>query len=363
MKRYRILLSALFSLFLVLVGVAISWSAAWVTYWKWSDGGSIYLSSKNESGQGASLRNVNISGWDNLYTRDYNPRAGRVSYKVFVSNQFICEIYASFDPKQGVDGESQEIAWRYGGGDTKENMLTLFGVNGEGGSAEIYSLSHGPWFTPFTRGVWVGIPSGSVGPVVNKAINDGIIASGLSIEDKYLKAFSTRIAQEIRNDLDIDTSYQRIDRYISSYGPVQYATLWLFYFFCYLIVVSFWFEWGKLAAEMASGLIPFVGFFGTLLGMSGALGILGSTDLSDPVSKSINLGPIGSELGFAIRTTIFAFIFYAISFLIYVVRIAVYENETYIALNKSGSWMSRRVMRAYRLAVGLRRKKMRGTPE
>lgn len=356
MKKYRILLSALFSLFLVLLGVAISWSATWVTYWHWSEGGAIYLNSNSDTSQEASLRNTNISGWDNLYTRDYNPRAGRISYKVFVSNQFICEIYASFDPKRDLEGESHIISWRYGGGNTKENMLTLFGVDGEGGSAEIYLLSHGPWFTPFTRGVSVGIPSGSIGPVINKAINDGIIASGLSIEDKYLKAFATRISQELRSDLKIDESYQRIERYISTYGPVQYATLWLFYFFCYLVLVSFWFEWGKLAAEMASGLIPFVGFFGTLLGMSGSLGILGSTDLSDPVSKSINLGPIGSELGFAIRTTIFAFIFYAISFLIYVVRIAVYENETFVALNKSGSWVSRTVIRAYRFAVGGRSK-------
>lgn len=358
MTKYRTFLAALFSLILVMLGTFLSWTATLATYQVWTSNGSIFASNDNQDVDLTKLKNVNISSWDNLYTREYSEKTKTVRYRIFVANQFVCEISAGLDPIEFEGGEKLSISWKYGGGATRDNMKTLFGIGVSGSSADVFVMNEGPWFTPFTRQVSIGIPSGSFAPVVKKAIQQGIVAANLSIEDKYLNAFSTRVSQGIRTDIRIEQAYEKIDGFISKFGPVQYATLWLFYFFCFLIVVSFWFEWAKLAAEMASGMIPFVGFFGTLLGMAGALGILGSTDLSDPVSKSINLGPIGSELGFAIRTTIFAFVFYALSFLIYIVRMAVYENETYVALNKSGSWASNLVLKVYKFLARRRRAKV-----
>ncbi|MCB1469979.1 MAG: hypothetical protein KDK08_23165, partial [Rhizobiaceae bacterium] len=165
MTRYRTLLAAIFSLMLVLVGAVLSWTATWVTYKQWTGSGAIFSGEEVQVADETPLRNMNISGWDNLYTREYSHVGQYVSYKVFVENQFICEIVANINPQPTQSGEKLTISWRYGGGATNTNMKTLFGIDSSGSSADIFSLSEGPWFTPYTRQVWIGIPSGSFAPV------------------------------------------------------------------------------------------------------------------------------------------------------------------------------------------------------
>ncbi len=59
---------------------------------------------------------------------------------------------------------------------------------------------------------------------------------------------------------------------------------------CFLTLgLSLVFLWARDVTENAMKLIPYIGFFGTLLGMGAALAILGQANLSDPVSKAINL--------------------------------------------------------------------------
>ncbi len=59
-------------------------------------------------------------------------------------------------------------------------------------------------------------------------------------------------------------------------------------------------------------LIPFTGFFGTLIGVAGGLQILGLSDVTDDVSKALSLGKIGSSLSLAINTTILAIVVFGL---------------------------------------------------
>lgn len=66
------------------------------------------------------------------------------------------------------------------------------------------------------------------------------------------------------------------------------------------------------AAENIIEIIPYVGFFGTIMGMSGALWILGRIDTTDAVQKATELGPISSDISLALETTKLALIIFII---------------------------------------------------
>ena len=47
--------------------------------------------------------------------------------------------------------------------------------------------------------------------------------------------------------------------------------------------------------------------------MSLGLGILGNADLTDELSKGVSLGPIGSQIGLALNTTMFGVVLFLIA--------------------------------------------------
>jgi hypothetical protein len=76
------------------------------------------------------------------------------------------------------------------------------------------------------------------------------------------------------------------------------------------------------AAEQIVELIPYIGFFGTILGMSLALWILGDIDISDTLQKATKIGPITGNISLAMEATQLGLIFFLFaSFLIRLLRI------------------------------------------
>ena len=55
--------------------------------------------------------------------------------------------------------------------------------------------------------------------------------------------------------------------------------------------------------------------------------MLGDANLSDPVSKATNLGPIGSRLALAIETTKWALVCYSVVAMLVLVRDSVFRRS------------------------------------
>ena len=125
-------------------------------------------------------------------------------------------------------------------------------------------------------------------------------------------AVARRLVDEITAGLDYARLEDVVDRVAYAFGPVQFLTLSTTYMTVFLLVVSLRMGWARGAAGITMNLIPYIGFFGTLLGMGSALGVLGEANLSDPVSKATNLGPIGSRLALAIETTKYALVCFGV---------------------------------------------------
>jgi hypothetical protein len=79
-------------------------------------------------------------------------------------------------------------------------------------------------------------------------------------------------------------------------------------------------------AESILDIVPYIGFFGTIFGMAEALWILGAIDISDPVQKSTQLGPITGDISLAMETSQLGLIVWiAGSFASRLVRVAIRE--------------------------------------
>ncbi|WP_113479818.1 MotA/TolQ/ExbB proton channel family protein [Hyphomicrobiales bacterium] len=82
------------------------------------------------------------------------------------------------------------------------------------------------------------------------------------------------------------------------------------------------------AAEFWIDLVPYIGFFGTIYGMSEALWILGAIDISDPVEKATLIGPITGNISLAMETSQLGIIFFLIASLVArVIRIAIRDLD------------------------------------
>lgn len=110
-------------------------------------------------------------------------------------------------------------------------------------------------------------------------------------------------------------------------GSVQLITIFVTLSSLGLIGASLVVRGLVAVSETLTELIPFTGFFGTLLGMQDALNIFGIADISDDASKALNLGQIGGKLGLAVTTTIFAIICFGIVMILFAIVQAVLPKE------------------------------------
>jgi len=168
------------------------------------------------------------------------------------------------------------------------------------------------FLTPWAKDILVELPRGSVEPWVRSYVGGVLKGMGVEYENKALRSLSQRIAGDIREKGHLDEIYSALTWPQFALGPVQYTTFVVFFASFLLIVLGLVATWLIAPARALTEVVPFVGFFGTLIGMGGALGILGDANLADELSKAMGLGPIGSQLSVAIETTKFALMLFLV---------------------------------------------------
>jgi hypothetical protein len=153
----------------------------------------------------------------------------------------------------------------------------------------------------------------------------------LSTQDAKLVAVRSADILDECHGLSNWEKYYPVIRLIS--GPIQELILIL----CVFSVLVAVFE-GVLArirparrgdnpiesAEVFVDLVPYVGFFGTIYGMAGALWYLGGIDLSDPIEKATKIGPITGNISLAMEASQLGILFFLIaSIVLRIIRVAI----------------------------------------
>jgi len=124
-------------------------------------------------------------------------------------------------------------------------------------------------------------------------------------------------------------------------GPIQSLTYVVGLLALLFTTFEIWAPSVKRFSDGIADLIPFTGFFGTLIGVAGGLQVLGQSDVTDDVSKALSLGKIGSSLGLAINTTILAIVVFGLVLVLqYFIRLLILardENRHQVVLDGAGS--------------------------
>ena len=219
------------------------------------------------------------------------------------------------------------LSWEnaYSGWDRIQKYV---GVKNRYGKETVIAFSEESKLLPFARDVTIKIPPGAIGPWVSLVLEGSLKGADLgNLEKDERKTLVNRLTAEILGATGIKQLGDNLTFVSLACGKVQFATLWLFFYAIVVMIVAVWWSRAEVLGATAADMIPYFGFFGTLLGMGGALGILGDADLSDSVSKAVNLGPIGSQLSLAIDTTKFALVLYVMASLFGALLAARRERE------------------------------------
>lgn len=205
----------------------------------------------------------------------------------------------------------------------REAVTNMRGAGAEFGCQVLVSFASSPVWTPYARDVQVEIPRGGIASLMKLLLDRGQVVE----EPTVRGAVAETLAADIMEFLDYDRLERRLERLSIAFGPIQFATLQVTLVAVMLILASVRKWWARDPAEIAMNLVPYIGFFGTLVGMMDALSVLGQVDLSDPDSKATNLGLIGSKLALAIDTTRYALVCYGVATIVLLVRDAVFRQR------------------------------------
>lgn len=325
----------------VFVFLFILWCVGWIgataVYRQWTNAGAVYEANLVPLDSPLVPSLVTVSGTSEFFLRRWDEKSHLLELDVFVAKRIaVTAIVGRTEAIQAVLQDAKacgsrrtigySIAWQFSGTAAPE-IRNLYGADATSGCMFLSGFEAPVWWAPYARDVAVDVPRGGLVPLVSLILTRGMRGLNESTDSKVEQALTDRLAREIAERLryrELEISMERI-AYL--YGPVQFATLALFFFSALIALVSFWSTWAREAAEQAMNLIPYVGFFGTLLGMGAALRILGQANLSDPISKAINLGPIGSQLALAIETTKFALVCFGLATLFVLVRDAIRKTD------------------------------------
>ena len=223
------------------------------------------------------------------------------------------------------------LAWQFEG-DTGKGVKALGGEGADKNCRVLFSYEPSQGWAPYARDVVQEIPRGALPPLIGMVLAEAVTGArheGAEVElgDTVADGLTRQIAGDVTQGLNYEGVEQVLGRVALMYGPIQFLSLAMAFVSVILLVASLWFGWARHSVDIAMNLIPYIGFFGTLLGMGGALAVLGEADLSDPVSKATSLGPIGSRLALAIETTKWALICYSAVSVLVLVRDSVFRRS------------------------------------
>jgi hypothetical protein len=191
-----------------------------------------------------------------------------------------------------------------------EEIIRREGISSIRDGTSIISSSNSIVPLYVVKNVTIEVPSGTLSPLLQQMISYGIQRAKLEIEPNQISALVSSIRERLLHEEGFLTAYKRVTDSAFWVGEIQFLTLVSFIFFILLKLIGlFTYRLSQLCAFVLE-VMPYLGFYGTLLGMGYALQILGFADISDSVRKAISLGPIGSQMGLAIETTKFALVFY-----------------------------------------------------
>lgn len=137
-------------------------------------------------------------------------------------------------------------------------------------------------------------------------------AMGIEVDLDTLSRFSRIATTEVNSRFGLAELASRARVAQIAAGPTQTLTYAAGALAILLVLIELFVPSIRSYSDGVADLIPFTGFFGTLLGVGAGLGVLGLSDVTVDVSKALALGKIGASLGFAINTTICAIIVFGL---------------------------------------------------
>lgn len=326
--RLRSIIAALLSF------AILSWLGTTAIYFFWTDKGSVYdkLLTPELSQRGPEV--LSINGLAEKLRLESEVMPPRLILDAFVQKEWIVEFSVARTDNEssvakqcsptGVDGYL--IQWEFAG-DAFQKLEDFYGEGASVGCRFLLGFSETTSFAPFARNVRIDIPAGALSPLIEQTLRRGMLGSNVNMDAKLRRAMTERLSNEVAAFVRFSEIEHDLSRIAYLYGPIQFVTIALTIFSGFLIFATLVFSWARDAGEKALNLIPYVGFFGTLLGMGSALAILGDANLSDPLSKAINLGPIGSNLSLAIETTRLALVCFGLATLLMLVLDALRSSK------------------------------------
>ncbi len=324
---------------MIMVAVIVAWVVTRLIFSAWTDSGEVYVNSISPLNGNYSERLVTLYGEEEFYMRRWDADTRVSEFDVYIGGTLALTLavgdledissYAfrehsakcSFDEKIGYG-----VFWQFSGTATR-NLREVYGVSSINGCRLVAAFTNSLSLLPYARDVHLEIPRGAMNPLISLLIDRGMKGLNTTADSKAVEALTSRLVDEVTDRLQLEKLAEDIKKIAFLYGPVQWITLFFLNFCIALLILSIPLEWARPVTEGVLDLIPYVGFFGTLLGMGAALSILGEANLSDPISKAINLGPIGSKLSLAIETTKFALVCFGVGTLLVLLRDVVKVKE------------------------------------
>lgn len=316
----------------LLLGSFLAWIVTYLIFSYWTSSGDIYSESVVPNRTPYVHALVPLYGEEEFYMRRWITGYDVGEYDIYLGGTPAATIvigpiesvtkYALAEYReecQFTDKLGYAIFWQFSGTATR-NLRNLLGSEAATGCKIVAAYSSSLSLFPYARDVNLEIPKGGLSPLVSLLIDRGMKGLNTTADTKVVDAMNSRLVDEISSRLRLDSLKEDIKVIAFLYGPIQFATLFLLSLCIVILLISLIFEWARPVTEGLLDLIPYVGFFGTLLGMGAALSILGDANLSDPISKAINLGPIGSKLSLAIETTKFALVCFGLGTVFVLIR-------------------------------------------
>lgn len=304
---------------LITLFVLVAWLATLLLFSSWTSSGSAYESLEQYDYSGPEREIIRIYDRSEMVMAKWTAETDVLELDVFTSG--IVTLTINVGPTDAVEALNFEcegpgvggkaISWRFSH-TVYDRLRPRYGQNVIQGCMKAFSFSESHFLTGSARNINIELPSGGLEPLLTKIVDLGIQGTKQGVEPKNKTALIQRLASRLDDQLGYQRNESTISRMAYLYGHIQFITILTALFTLGLMLLAWGHTWARSAAESALNLIPYIGFFGTLLGMGTALHILGDANLSDATSKAISLGPIGSKLGLAIETTKLALFCFAI---------------------------------------------------
>lgn len=316
----------------LIIAFGLAWACTTGSFYWGTNEGNLYQSSSTVDSDGYRQHYVGINDNTEYYTRQIVD--GVYMADVFIQQQLIMSLNignveklqkqlnaTAINPIQCSTSSPNNlaIAWQFSG--TLYTQLMQKNAQGHSqGCTDVIRFSEAWKALPFSHDLEINIPRGTLEPFLTQLISQATQARKEKLKPELVKPVTLALNNDIWGYLQLDQNMPALKKIAFRYGTFQFVSLLFMYASIILVLISLVKSWARDLSEATAAIIPYIGFLGTLLGMGAGLSILGEANLSDSLSKSVNLGPIGSQLGLAIETTKYAIVCFAVSALTLAVR-------------------------------------------